>query len=179
VELFLRVSNTDLLSSIECVDFRVRVSADEIDPRAVASSEKDWGAAWERGMEPIKQAALQGMRRDVWNMDATLPEDSYTFQAAMVLLASELVGPYVDRIATFVGYPPSLVQVMEARLHQAKIWESDEVRSESWFDPQKGGIAFLLAVMVAEGTLIGRWSEEENQFAYREPEVRAVSHLAV
>ena len=106
VELFLRVSNTDVLSSIECADFRVRVSADENDLRAVASSETNWERAWERGIEPIKQAALQGMRRDVWNMDGTLAEDSYTFQAAMVLLASELVGPYVDRIATFLGYPP-------------------------------------------------------------------------
>jgi hypothetical protein len=49
--------------------------------------------AWKRGMEPIKQAALEGMRRDVWHMDGTLTEDSYTFQAAMVLFASELVGP--------------------------------------------------------------------------------------
>src|SRR5271165_3566622 len=131
VELFLRISNTDVLSSIECADFRVLVSADGNVLCAVASSEKDWGRAWERGIEPVKQAALQGMRRDVWNMDGTLAEDSYTFQAAMVLLASELVGPYVDRIATFLEYPLELVQVVGARLHEAKIWESDEVRCES------------------------------------------------
>ena len=94
VELFLRISNTDVLSSIECADFRVLVSADGNALCAVASSEKDWGRAWERGIEPVKQAALRGMRRDVWNMDGTLAEDSYTFQAAMVLLASEFVGPY-------------------------------------------------------------------------------------
>lgn len=57
-------------------------------------------------------------------MDETLAEDSYTFQAAMVLLASELVGPYSDRVATFVGYPPSLVQVIAVRLEEAKIWEN-------------------------------------------------------
>jgi hypothetical protein len=60
----------------------------------------------------------------------------------MVLLASELVGPYIDRIATFLGYPPGLVQVMAARLQEAKVWESDEVRCESWFDPKKGGHGF-------------------------------------
>jgi len=38
---------------------------------------------------------------------------------------SELVGPYVDRIATFLRYPRSLVQVMEARFQEAKIWEGD------------------------------------------------------
>ena len=43
-------------------------------------------------------------------MDAALAEDSYSFQAAMVLLASEMLGPYVDRVATFVGYPRGILQ---------------------------------------------------------------------
>ena len=47
--------------------------------------------------KPIKRAALQGMRRDVGNMDVSL--GSYAFQAAMTLLASELVGPYADRVS--------------------------------------------------------------------------------
>ena len=68
---------------------------------------------------------------------------------------------------------------MAARLHEAKIWEKDEVRCERWFDPQKGGLAFLLDLMVAEGKLIRRWSQEEEQFAYHVPDIRALSHLAV
>jgi hypothetical protein len=179
VELFLRISNTDVLSSIEPTAFRVGVDADEDDLRAVASNEKDWGRAWERGIEPIKQAALQGMRRDVWNMDETLAEDSYTFQAAMVLLASELVGPYVERIATFVGYSPGLVQVIAARLQEAKIWEGDKVCCESWFDPKKGAMAFMLDLLVAEGKVIRRWSEEKKQYVYCLTEIRAVSQFAV
>jgi hypothetical protein len=167
------------LGAIERTEFRVRVNAEENDLRAVARSETNWELAWERGMEPIKETALQGIRRDILAMDGPLAEDSYTFQAATVLLASELVGPYVDRIATFVGYPPGLVQVMAARLYEAGIWEVDEVRCESWFDPQVGGMALLLAGMVTEGKLIGRSSKEEKQFAYREPEVRVVSRLAV
>jgi hypothetical protein len=179
VELYLRISNTDVLSAIETTAFRVKVGADVGDLRAVASTEKDWAMAWERGMEPIKQPALRGMRRDVWSMDGSLTEDSYTFQAAMVLLASELVGPYVERIATFLNYPLALVQVMAARLYEAGIWESDEVRCESWFDPRKGAVAFLLDLMVAEGKLIRRWSEEKNEYTYHEPEMCAVSHFAV
>jgi hypothetical protein len=179
VELFLRISNTDVLSSIECTEFLVRVTADENDLHAVASNEKDWGMAWERGIEPIKQATLQDMRTDVWNLDETLAEDSYTFQAAMVLLASGLVGPYVDRIAKFVGYPCGLVQVIGARLQEAKIWERDEVRCEEWFDPKKGAIAFVLDLCVAEGRLMRTWSEEKNQYAYHETDIRAVSKFAV
>jgi hypothetical protein len=46
VELFLHVSNTDLLSSVECTAFHIRVNADGDDLRAVARSEKDWAMAW-------------------------------------------------------------------------------------------------------------------------------------
>ena len=72
-------------------------------------------------MEPIKQAALQSMKEDVWKMHPALAEDSSTFQAAMILLASELVGPWSDRISTFLGYPPALVEVVAARLYEARI----------------------------------------------------------
>src|SRR5437867_3711701 len=81
-------------------------------------------------------------------------------------LASELVGPYSDRIATFLGYPLGLVQLMAARLQGAKIWQDDHVHGESWFDPEKGAIAFMLDLMVAEGQLVRRWSEEKKQYSY-------------
>lgn len=97
----------------------------------------------------------------------------------MVLLTSDLVGPYPDRIAKFVEYPPSLVQVMAARLYEAKIWESDEVRCESWFDPRMGAVAFGLDLMVTEGKLIRRWSEEMGEYEYGEPDALAVSRLVV
>jgi len=173
------ISPSDALSSIEHAVFQVQVSIEKNDLRAVASSNKDWAQAWERGIEPIKQATLQGVRRDVWNMYGTLAEDSYTCQAAMVLLASELVGPYADRIATFLEYPLDLVRVIGARLHEAKIWEDDEVHYESWSDPQKGAVAFLLDLMVAEGELIRKWSGEKKQYAYHRADIREVSHLAV
>jgi hypothetical protein len=99
--------------------------------------------------------------------------------AAMALLAPELVGPYADRIATFLEYPLDRVRVIGARLHGAKIWEDDEVHYECWSDPQKGGVAFLLDLMVAEGKLIRNWSEEKKQYAYREPDIREVSRLVV
>jgi hypothetical protein len=71
------------------------------------------------------------------------------------------------------------VQVIAVRLYQAKIWEGDEVRCERWFDPQKGGAAFLLDLLVAEGKLVRRWSEEKKDFVYNALDVPAVSHLAV
>jgi hypothetical protein len=179
VKFFLRISNSDLLSSIQCVPFLVKVSADESGVRAVARAEKSWAVAWERGIEPIKQAALQSMKEDVWKMDPALAEDSSAFQAAMILLASELVGPWSDRIATFLGYPPALVEVAAARLYEARIWENDVVHCEKWFDSEKGRLAFVVDLMVAQGMLIRRWSEEDQQFAYRAIDMPVISRLAI
>jgi hypothetical protein len=105
---------------------------------AVASSDTNWELAWEHGIEPIKQAALQSLKSDVWAMDEELAEDSYTFRAAMVLLASYMVGPYTDRVATFLGYPVGFVQEIAARLIESGIWAGDEVSSEPWLDPKRG-----------------------------------------
>jgi hypothetical protein len=179
VILILRISNTMCLPSIERTEFCVSVDADGDNLRAVARSEKDWAMAWERGFEPMKHGRLQSMKDNVRNMDENLAEDSFTFQAAMVLLVSEMVGPYVDRIATFLQYPRSLVQVISARLTEARIWDGDQVRSDGWRDPQNGGEPFLLDLMVAEGKVIGRWSEEKGQCTYHQPDVAAGSRFAI
>src|SRR6516162_2199020 len=47
IEFFLRISNADVLSSIQCLPFRVTVSADESGLHAIASAESSWAVAWE------------------------------------------------------------------------------------------------------------------------------------
>jgi hypothetical protein len=121
-------------------------------------------------IQPIKEAALQSLKNDVWAMDEELAEDSNTFRAAMVLLASYMVGPYTDRVATFLGYPVGFVQVIAARLIESGIWAGDEVSSEPWLDPNKGMVSFILDLTVAEGKLTGRWSEEKGERSYYLPE---------
>jgi hypothetical protein len=54
-------------------------------------------------------------------------------------------------------------------------WEGDDVRCESWFDPDEGAGAFLLDLMVAEGKFIRSWSEEKKDYAYRVSHIREVS----
>jgi len=71
------------------------------------------------------------------------------------------------------------VQLIAARLQDAKIWEGDEVRCESWFDPEKGAMAFMLDLMVAEGELIRSWSEEREQYVYHGADIRSLSQFAV
>jgi len=179
LELFLRISNTDVLSSVELTRFLVQVNLDQNSLCASATNEKDWAAAWERGIEPLKQSALEGMRLDLLKTDEDLPENSYTFQAGMVLLASEFVGPYVDRIVTFLEYPRNVVQVIAARLQEAKVWEKDQVRCDHWFRPKKGGTNFMLDWMVAGGELTRSWSEEKKQYEYRSTDAKILSQFGV
>src|ERR1035441_8479210 len=89
------------------------------------------------------------------------------------------VGPYVDSIATSLPYPGSRVQVIAASFHEAKYCEGDQVRCERWFDPQEGGAAFILDVLVANGQLIRKWSEEKKQYAYRKADIREASQFAI
>jgi hypothetical protein len=49
IELFLRISKADVLQAIECIEFLIKVNADENDLCATVSNEEDWGKAWERG----------------------------------------------------------------------------------------------------------------------------------
>jgi hypothetical protein len=163
---FLRISNSDVLQSMETTECLITVADERHDLRAVANTKQDWGMAWERGIRPIKQAALESMRADLREIDSSMPEDSDTYRAAMVLLASEFVGPYPDRIITFTVYPGEFVDAIGVRLWKAKIWEADEVRCEGWFDPETGGIAFVRDVMIAEGKLVRQWSSEKNQYLY-------------
>ena len=48
----------------------------------------------------------------------------------MVLLASELVGPYAGRITTFLGYIPGLVQVIPSRLHGTQVICEAKMRAD-------------------------------------------------
>jgi hypothetical protein len=177
-KLLLRVSNVDVFRSLQTIGFRVRVEGEGKQLKASARTELDWASAWEKGIEPIREAALNYMKADVWEIDSTLSEESYTFKAAMVLLASEMVGPYASRLASFLRYPVSLVQVIGARLQEAGIWEQDEVHCEDWFDAKRGGIELVLAVMIAEGKMVRRRSSKDEEYKYRILEDWTSPHLS-
>src|SRR5664279_2519818 len=120
---------------------------------------------WHRADQAIP---LQSLKSDVWDMDEELAEDSCTFQAAMVLLASDMVGPYTDRVATFLGYRAGFVQVIAARLIEARVWDNDEVSAEPWLDPLKGDVSFMLDLRKKRGNAIitcpNSWPFHTSQF---------------
>jgi hypothetical protein len=95
---------------------------------------KDWAAMWELGIAPLKQFALEEMKRDVLELVPNATEDSDVFRTGMILLASEMIGPYVDRLASFTGYPKAFIQGIAVRLRQAKMQISARLAAycEGW-----------------------------------------------
>jgi hypothetical protein len=71
------------------------------------------------------------------------------------------------------------VEVIAGHLQEARIWEKDEVRCEKWFDPKLGTAALLSDLLVAEGKVIRKWSNEKHEYVYRISEVQAVSRMSV
>jgi hypothetical protein len=71
------------------------------------------------------------------------------------------------------------VQVIAARLIKSGIWAGDEVSSEPWLDPQKGGVAFMMDLLIAKGKVIRKWSEEKKQYVYRKADIQEVSQFAI
>ena len=63
IELFLRVSNTDVLSSIQWVAFRANVSAEGNKLGAVVSPEKDWETAQEAAPARARRSHRRQARR--------------------------------------------------------------------------------------------------------------------
>ena len=161
----IRIPNVDVLRSDQRLPFRVSLVEGHKGPEASAIPADGWESAWQKGLEPIRQAALASMKDYVHTVSAAV-EGTYSFQAALILVASEILGPYPGRIATFLGYPVAVVQVVGDRLHEAGIWTADEVRNEGWSDPLSGYTNATLDVMVAQGRLRRRWSEGDQQFQY-------------
>lgn len=179
VNLYVRISNSDVVHSRQALPFRIHITNQSGDVHATAINQTDWEVGWERALAPLKHAAIESMKSDIEQVYPGSSEGTSEFQAAMVLLASEMIGPYPGRIATFLGYPKQLLDVIGARLYEAGVWEEHEVRCERWFDPGRGHIAMVMDVMVALGRLTRRWSERDKQFRYYLAEGNDVSKFSV
>ena len=178
IMILVRVSNNDGLQSVQRLHFRITLHDEENEAiDAVATTDAGWEQCWERALEPIKVELLQRMQADVSAMDESLSENHPSFMAAMVLLSSEMIGPYSHRITRFLGYSPQFVEVIAARLYESGIWDDDLVRCEAGSDEKKGRTAMILDVLVATGELIRKWSAEKNDYIYCASESRAISNL--
>ena len=80
-------------------------------------------------------------------------EGTPLFDAAVLLLASTVVGPSIQRLAQVTGLSERDIVPRAIRLRRAGTWRDNEV-VVAWEDELSGDQSFLADVLVAEGIAV-------------------------
>jgi hypothetical protein len=96
--------------------------------------------------------SLKRLHREIHKLDPKVEPGSDTFNAAVVTLASAIVGPNIRRLAKLTKLPLAYVTTIGRRLRENGIWMGSKVACD-WNDKESGAIEFWLDVCVAQGLL--------------------------
>lgn len=92
---------------------------------------------------------LEQIKKEVKALDPDL-EKGETFNIALILMSSCIVGPNIQRLSKFTRFPRSYIAKFSRRLRENRVWVKGKIQCE-WFEKEAGGIAFWMDVMVAQG----------------------------
>lgn len=88
----------------------------------------------------------------VRELDPDLDEQDDGFKAAMVLVAGLMVGPITSKVSELTKLPLAFVEKCASNLEASGVWKDGKTHAD-WDDPEQGGWAFWMDVLVAEGML--------------------------
>lgn len=100
----------------------------------------------------MKKFTLLDLETEALHVDNTLKPNSDDFQAIVTLLASVVIGPGADKVASFTHFPRRKVREWGANLRKAGVWKGRSIYCD-WFDEKEGGLALTMDAMVARGLL--------------------------
>ena len=100
----------------------------------------------------MKRLTLLDLETEVLQVDNTLKPNTDDFQAIVALLASAVIGPGADKVASFTHFPRRKVRAWGANLRKAGVWKGRSIYCD-WFDEKEGGLALTMDAMVARGLL--------------------------
>lgn len=92
------------------------------------------------------------LRAAILKAEPGIDQESEVFHAQMVLLASAIEGPNVQRLTKLSGAPRRLVAKFGHNLRKNGVWRGKKVYA-NWADEKEGGVAFQLDVLVAMGLM--------------------------
>lgn len=99
----------------------------------------------------MAKVTLKRLKTEVRKVTGCQDEGKDDFKAGVCLLAALQVGANADFVATYTGYPRSLVRVFAKRLRENGIWKGSQTCAD-WFG-KDGGISFCCDVNVALGLM--------------------------
>jgi hypothetical protein len=100
-------------------------------------------------------------------MDPNLDPESPEFRTAVIVMAATfVVGPDVDLLVQFTGYPMSFVANIACRMRRYELWSDDRVCTEDWLEGDRINMMFWVHCLVADGLMrIDRNEDGERVYA--------------
>jgi hypothetical protein len=120
-----------------------------------------------KGNRNTAEFLLDETKAKILELEPAYDPTSPRFRTAVVLMAATFViGPNVDLLVKFTGYPKTDVADIARRMRASDLWSEDEVDSDDWFYGNKiWDLYFQLHCLVAEG-LIRAYRNADGQILY-------------
>ncbi|MGA7622102.1 MAG: hypothetical protein WB630_08825 [Candidatus Acidiferrales bacterium] len=104
---------------------------------------------------------LNHVKLEIQKMDPSLDPESPEFRTAVTVMAATfVVGPDVDLLAQFTGYPMTFVANIACRMRRYELWSDDQVCTGDWLEGDRVNMMFWVHCLVAEGLM--RIARNEN-----------------
>ena len=105
----------------------------------------------QKGSQTTSEFPLEQLKAAIQELDPDIDPESPGFREAIILMAAGyLVGPRVDLLVQFTGYPMTVVDDIAHRMRASGLWGDSEVRTERWWDDRFTGV-FWADCLVAQG----------------------------
>jgi hypothetical protein len=120
-----------------------------------------------KGNRSTGEFLLDETKATILELEPTYDPRSPRFRTAVVLMAATfVVGPRVDLLVKFTGYPMTVVADIDCRMRACGLWSGDDVDTDGWFDGDKiVDLYFRMDCLVAEG-LIRAYRNADGEMLY-------------
>jgi len=117
-----------------------------------------------KGNLTISQFLLEHVKLGIQELEPDLDPQSREFRTAVILMAAAyMVGPRIDLLVAFTGYPLPYVAVTARRMQASGLWADGKARTDDWFDGDKVAGGFWLDCLVADGLVYVERTEDGEE----------------
>jgi len=120
-----------------------------------------------RGKLTTSQFLLEHVKLGIQELDPDLDPKSQEFRTAVILMAAAyMVGPRIDLLVAFTGYPLPHVAEISRRMRANGLWSDVGVSTAGWFEGDRVTGVFWADCLVADGLVhVERTEEGEEEYS--------------
>ncbi len=100
-------------------------------------------------------------------LDLELERSDPDYDLTFILVAAMFVGTEPAQLASFSGYPFDWVRTIAARMVNAGMWNTNEVKYHDWFKPRTGLILLAMDMLIAKGLLVRTGMQRNGRDVFR------------